>query len=313
MIEVLVMANQHANLIVVNTDVGLYHGFWNLIARPDIPIQKVEHHHRIIHGGLAILFHRETIVVKPWLHVTNQLFYRMIERANSRIISKQRPHFFLCKSYQFIKLMTQRIISAYIEATRQIVHRYRTHTCDKDTCQRRRSGILHGIEEHSKISFAMSLLTIPDHVLRLSKNLVGEMIILINEKIDMLVYILTFCSQELQLIHASLALLFHPNDNIIGQIRFVSVAEIHDTNIDTGIQTSPIVIKSGIHCGKVEWKNQIGVALGRRILADIQSAKELIKLLLLIDIVIILEHRDGKALAESARANEEEEHIGFLY
>ena len=159
----------------------------------------------------------------------------------------------------------------------------------------------------------MSLLTIPDHVLRLGKNLVGEMVILINEKIDMLVHILTFCCQKLQLIHASLAFLLHSHDDIIGQILLVSVAEIQDADIDTVVQASPIVIKSGIHCGKVEGKNQIGVALGRRILADVQSAKKLIKLFFLIDIIIILEHRDGKALAESARANEEEEHIGFLY
>ena len=56
-------------------------------------------------------------------------------------------------------------------------------------------------------------------------------------------------------------------------------------------------------------KNEIAVAFGGRIFSDIKLAEKAFELIFLIDVVIVFEHGDCKALAESARADEEEIHV----
>ena len=53
-------------------------------------------------------------------------------------------------------------------------------------------------------------------------------------------------------------------------------------------------------------QDEIAVAFGGRIFSDIKFAEKAFKLILLVDVVIVFEHGEGKALAETARANEEE-------
>ena len=60
-------------------------------------------------------------------------------------------------------------------------------------------------------------------------------------------------------------------------------------------------------------KDEIAVAFRGRILSDVKLAEEAFKLILLVDVVIVFEHGEGKALAETARANEEEIHVRFFY
>ena len=60
-------------------------------------------------------------------------------------------------------------------------------------------------------------------------------------------------------------------------------------------------------------KDEIAVAFRGRILSDVKLAEEAFKLILLVDVVIVFEHGEGKALAETARANEEEILVGFFY
>lgn len=50
-----------------------------------------------------------------------------------------------------------------------------------------------------------------------------------------------------------------------------------------------------------------------RILADIQSSKQFLKPVSHIDVVILFEHGEGKALAETTRADIEEIHVGSFY
>ena len=60
-------------------------------------------------------------------------------------------------------------------------------------------------------------------------------------------------------------------------------------------------------------KDEIAVAFGGGILSDVKLAEEAFELILLVDVVIVFEHGEGKALAETARANEEEIHVRFFY
>ena len=60
-------------------------------------------------------------------------------------------------------------------------------------------------------------------------------------------------------------------------------------------------------------QDEIAVAFGGRIFSDVKFAEEAFELILLVDVVIVFEHGEGKALAESARADEEEIHVRFFY
>ena len=59
--------------------------------------------------------------------------------------------------------------------------------------------------------------------------------------------------------------------------------------------------------------DEITIMFGSWILTNIKLAKNFIKLVFLVDVIVIFKHGDGKALAESARAYIEEVHIRVFY
>ncbi len=59
--------------------------------------------------------------------------------------------------------------------------------------------------------------------------------------------------------------------------------------------------------------DEITIMFGRRILTNIKLAKNFIKLVFLVDVIVIFEHGEGKALAETARAYKEEVLIRVFY
>ena len=51
-----VVADEHAYLVVVDADVGFHQLLRNIIVVADVIIYKVEHHHGVVHGCVAVLF-----------------------------------------------------------------------------------------------------------------------------------------------------------------------------------------------------------------------------------------------------------------
>ena len=77
-----------------------------------------------------------------------------------------------------------------------------------------------------------------------------------------------------------------------------------------------VVINSRCYHREIQVDNKIAVVLRRWVLTNIQSSKQLLKLILFADVVVMFKHGDGKALAETTRAYEEEVFVGvfdFLY
>ena len=71
------------------------------------------------------------------------------------------------------------------------------------------------------------------------------------------------------------------------------------------IQRIAVIAQVGIDHRKVEINNEILVVIGCRMLADIQVAIKSLKLISGINVVIVIQHLYGEALAETARADEE--------
>lgn len=74
-----------------------------------------------------------------------------------------------------------------------------------------------------------------------------------------------------------------------------------------------VVINSRCYHREIQVDNKIAVVLRRWVLTNIQSSKQLLKLILFADVVVMFKHGDGKALAESARPYKEEVHIRVFY
>ena len=79
------------------------------------------------------------------------------------------------------------------------------------------------------------------------------------------------------------------------------------------IEAFLVVVKSAIYLCEVEVYDEIGVVFRSRILADIETSEDGFEIIFFIDIVVIFEHREGKALAETARAYIEEIFIRSFY
>ena len=93
----------------------------------------------------------------------------------------------------------------------------------------------------------------------------------------------------------------------------IDVAEEIEYKATMVVQSILIIIQSCCHLGKIEVDDEICIMLWCRILTDVKLAKDFLKLVFLVDVIVILKHGEGKCLAETARANEEEILVGFFY
>ena len=110
------MANEHTYLVIVDADVGLHHGIWDVIFVADIVVQKIEYHDGIIHRSLTISFSSKAIVVIPWFDGLDQFICSMIEWQDACVIVKHLSYLFFCKARHLIEFGSQRVISANIAA-----------------------------------------------------------------------------------------------------------------------------------------------------------------------------------------------------
>lgn len=78
----------------------------------------------------------------------------------------------------------------------------------------------------------------------------------------------------------------------------VSAAEGIELVVAMGVKSFFIIIQSCRIHGKIQVKDEIAVAFGGRIFSDVKFAEEALELVFFIDVVIVFEHGEGKALAK---------------
>ena len=76
-----------------------------------------------------------------------------------------------------------------------------------------------------------------------------------------------------------------------------------------GIHLVVVIAQVGIDDGEVEIEDEILVVVGGGVLSYVQIPIQLFELVLLVDVVIVVQHRHGETLAEAAGTDEEEEPI----
>ena len=115
-----------------------------------------------------------------------------------------------------------------------------------------------------------------------------------------------------ELLHTPI-LLVHLLFDALRQIGCIYITEIIELSVAYGVHCASIIAKVCIDDRKVEIDDEILVAVGCRMLADIQVAIQSLELVNRIDVIIMTEHRQGEALAETAGADEEKVLVGFFY
>ena len=101
--ELLVVADEHSHLVIVDTDVGLHHGVGDVVLIIYIVANEIEHHHGVVHRGLAIALDGKAIVVVPWLHHLDQLIGGVIERQDAAVIIQHLSDFFFREARHLIE------------------------------------------------------------------------------------------------------------------------------------------------------------------------------------------------------------------
>ena len=77
-----------------------------------------------------------------------------------------------------------------------------------------------------------------------------------------------------------------------------------------------VIPQVSVDDGKVKVDDEILVVIRCGVLTDVEVAIEPLKLVSIIDVIVVVQHRHGQALAEASWANEEEElvcSLHFLY
>ena len=101
--ELFVVADEHSQLVIVDTDVGLYHGVGDVVLIIYIVANEIEYHHGVVHRGLAIALDGKAIVVVPRLHHLDQLIGGVIERQDAAVIIQHLSHFFFREARHLIE------------------------------------------------------------------------------------------------------------------------------------------------------------------------------------------------------------------
>ena len=142
--------------------------------------------------------------------------------------------------------------------------------------------------------------------------MVGEVVILIDEEIDLQSGPVAHVVKILQLFYTPVLCLqgFPGSTWQEGSIRF---AERVEPRIAMGIHLVVVIAQVGIDDGEVEIEDEILVVVGGGVLSYVQIPIQLFELVLLVDVVIVVQHRHGETLAETARTDEEEVLVGFFH
>ena len=142
--------------------------------------------------------------------------------------------------------------------------------------------------------------------------MVREVVVLVNKEVDSSIGLASLLVEVVQLFHATV-LPVHLLLDALWQILRIDIAEVVELRVADSVHRTAVIAQIGIDDGKVEVDDEILVVVWRRVLADVEVAVEPFELVGCVDVVVMVQHRQGEALAETARTDEEEVLVGFFH
>ena len=307
----LVLADEHAQFLVVDADVLFYHVIRSITVQ-DVVLNEVKHHIGVVHRSSAVAFLREAIVVVPRFHYLYQFVYGVVEGAGSRIVGQHLAHFLFREAHQLVKLRCEGVVGADVEAAGEVVHRHGAYSCDETTLDAGISPCFYFIEESAQVAFTVRFVGVAVQAFGVGEDGVGEVVVFVDEEIHLLSGTFAGLIEVIQLFHRS-AHGTQPFWSALRQKVGIFLAEVLESNPTVRIQSFAIVAQLAGDAGEVEVEHQISITARCGVLADVQVSKEVFEPVAGAHVVVVLQHIQRQALTESTGADEEKESIRLLY
>ena len=169
-----------------------------------------------------------------------------------------------------------------------------------------------GVEEGAQVARAVRLALVFVQAGGIGENMVREVVVLVNKEVDSSIGLASLLVEVVQLFHATV-LPVHLLLDALWQILRIDIAEVVELRVTDSVHRTAVIAQVGIDDGKVEVDDEILVVVWRRVLPDVEVAVEPLELVGCVDVVVMVQHRQGEALAETARTDEEEVLVGFFH
>ena len=105
--KLLVLADEHAQFVVIHTDVVIKHVFGNPAAVVDVSEQEVEHHVGVVHCGLAVCLLGEAVVVVAGLHDFDEFIHGVVELMVLTVVGEHRAYLLLREANHLVEVIVE--------------------------------------------------------------------------------------------------------------------------------------------------------------------------------------------------------------
>ena len=126
----------------------------------------------------------------------------MVVGLHRGIIVQHLPHLFLRETGHFVEERFQGIVGPDVETAGQVIHRDRTDTGHEESLDGLVGPILDHIVKLADVPLTMRLLAILVEAVRLGQNLVGEVVVFVDQEVEGEAQGLTFRADTIQQIHS---------------------------------------------------------------------------------------------------------------
>ena len=126
--------------------------------------------------------------------------------AGFGVIREHVSYLFLGKSCHLIESIAQCIVGPDVKTACQVIHGDWSDTCYEHSFYGRVGARLDGVEEGSQVPCTMCLRAVIVKTFWLGKNLVGEVVVLIDKQIYLLTSLLAYITEVIQLLGCTVLL-----------------------------------------------------------------------------------------------------------
>lgn len=162
------------------------------------------------------------------------------------VVVQHFPHLRFRKTHQLIELRRQRVVGTDIETARHVVHRHRADTRHETAFDGCLGACLDGIEELAEITLTVRLALVVLQAGRVRKDVVREVVILIDEEENLAAHLITLVYQQLQLCHRAIGL-FQFSSNTFGKQGCITVTERFELNETMLVHRTFIIAQSPVN------------------------------------------------------------------
>ena len=137
MSELLVLAYEHTQFVVIDTYVLVKHPVRNPASVVEVFVHEGEHHVGVVHRRLSVCLFRKAVVVVVWLDDSDDFVNGVVELVVLRVVGEHLPHLLLRESHHLVELVGERIVCADVESACEVVECHGTDAGDENPLDRR--------------------------------------------------------------------------------------------------------------------------------------------------------------------------------